>query len=174
MASAKGIIKRATRIQKKTGMSSHDSFGLAVKRATAYQQGFGLPNQPGQGSDARLLSRGVASGEITTGQRRKTLNTLKRLGSAPRKSGFADKSAAEVVGFARERRAVSKARAVQSKAARKANTSSTPVSGTTRKPTTAMSQDTINAMRGRGTGRNRGAVMNRDQSVTSIMGRLRG
>ena len=37
MASAKGITKRATRIMKKTGASSHEAFGLAVKRAKAYQ-----------------------------------------------------------------------------------------------------------------------------------------
>lgn len=117
---AKNVIKRATRIQSKTGMSSHAALGLAVKRAKEYQQGFGLPNQPGAGTDARTLSRGVASGEITSGQRRKTMATLTRrshgrnsfLGPAgPRKSGFVGMSATQVVGMAKDMRTQARAKA---------------------------------------------------------------
>jgi hypothetical protein len=161
----KGILKRATRIQTTTGMSSHDALGLAVKRAKVYRT---------RGSTAAVISRGVAKGTITPGQGKKAKATLMRHDAqSPFKgvlggggiyqsrvmSGRAKPSGINKTANARE--VVSTAKMLRDWAAdkkqRKANaTTTTSAQQTSVTPNpTAMSQQTIDAMRGRGTGRNR-------------------
>lgn len=106
MASTAGIKKRVTRIQKKTGMGTHEALQLAIKRAKNY-------STTGQ-TDAGKLKSAASAGRITSGQARKTIRTLKRTekdpkspqvpGYAPRKSYSSTRTAKDLVAEAVSRR----------------------------------------------------------------------